>query len=44
MDVLCEEGEDAAHQERSNGLGWVILLERAGEVGEVPGDIARYSG
>jgi len=44
VDVLGEEGEDTAHQEGSYGFGGVILFERPGEVGEVPGDVARDSG
>ena len=44
VDVFGEEGEDAAHQERRDGFGGVILFERAGEVGEVPGDVARDAG
>ena len=35
VDVLGEEGEDAAHQERRDDFGGVILFEGSGEVGEV---------
>ena len=44
VDVFGEEGEDAAHQERRDGFGGVILFERAGEVGEVPGHVAGDAG
>lgn len=44
VNVFGEECEDAAHQERRDGRSGVVLFERAGEVGEVLGYIARYSG
>lgn len=44
MDVLGEEGKDAAHEEWRHHFSGVIFLKRAGEVGEVRSDIPGDAG
>ena len=40
MDVLRKERKNTAHQEGRDSCGGIGLLKRAGEVGEMPGDVA----
>ena len=39
-DILCEHGEEAAHEEFRNLLGVVLAFQTAGDAGEALGDVA----